>query len=359
MRKVVKYTMLLLNAIAILCLLGAFFAPMFDPEKIAFFSFWGLIMPYILIVNVFFILFWMLNARFYFLASLLIIILAWSTVKTSFPYHKTETEPSAKTFSIMSYNVRVFDRYNWTERENNVPEMLTFIKKQNADILCLQEFGSSRKGITENYILQALGSYPYHYIYYTDNSAQKSHRTGLAIFSKYPIVKRGMKGDKNLIKGCSIFADITIDNLTYRIINSHYESIRLTNKYDIIKGIDSDNYKSRIIDAVSSYQAVSKQHAIHSNEIIELIEATNAPIILCADMNNSPVSYSYHTLSHQLDDAYLTLGRGFGATYNGKYPFLRIDYIMHSPILRVSEYKRKRVKYSDHFPITATFAIGN
>ena len=48
-------------------------------------------------------------------------------------------------------------------------------------------------------------------------------------------------------------------------------------------------------------------------------------------------------------------GKGLGQTYNGKFPTLRIDYILHSPEFKINSFKTKEVNLSDHFPIVSTF----
>ena len=361
MKNVVKYIVLLFNFLAVLSLLGAFLAPMVNPEKVTFLAFWGLIMPYSLIINVFFIIFWVLKARLYFVISLLAIILSWSTTKTSFPYHRTEKVIGQEGIKVLSYNVRVFDRYNWSQEKNTVTDMLRFIKAQKADVICLQEFGTSKRsqdGVTERFIINSLGEFPYHYIHYAPNSITKRHQQGLAIFSKYPISAQGVVGDLNLRRGCTIYSDIKLKGDHLRIINSHFESIHFTNKYDIIEGIDGDNYKKRIKGAVKSINDAAIQHSNSVEDLASVINESAYPSILCADMNNTPVSYSYHQLSQNLQDAFLHQSTGFGATYNGLYPFLRIDYIFHSKSLPLIGYKRHKVRFSDHYPISAEFTFG-
>ncbi len=361
MKKLFRHIVLFINALAVLSLLGAFFAPMINPEKVPFLAFWGLIMPYSLIINLFFIVFWVLKARMYFVISLLAIMLSWSTIKTSFPYKRTEKTEAEKSLKVLSYNVRVFDRYQWSKEKNVVTEMLRFIKNQKADVLCFQEFGTSRSaqdGITENFILNALCEYPYHYIHYAPRSLEKRHQTGLAILSKHPIEERGHQGDANLSKGGSIYADILIKTETIRIVNAHFESIHFSDKYDIIKGIDGENYKTRIKGAAASVRQAAISHTSNANDVIYLHNSSPYPLILCADMNNTPVSYSYRKISKSMQDAFLHQGRGFGSTYNGLYPFLRIDFIFHDKTLPLLNYKREKVNYSDHYPLMAEFALG-
>ncbi len=359
MKKILKYIALFLNLIAILALLGAFVSPMINPEKMPVLAAWGLFMPYALIINILFIAYWVVKAKFYFVLSLLAILISWSTIKTSFPYHhksSSEEQYSGKPIKVLSYNVRLFNRYNWTKEDNTVTDMLHFIKNQSADIICLQEFGtSSKKGITETFIMNSLKEYPYHYI----PSVFKKHKQGLAILSKYPIVSSGTVGSLDQKYGGTIYTDIDVESFKMRVINAHFESIPIDSKYkyNIVEGMDSKNYWERIKGTVRSINVASEQHTTGASDIIKLVEETTTPVILCADMNSTPVSYSYHRINKYLEDAYLHYETGFGATYNGIYPFLRIDYIFHSKDINVKGYKRYRVKYSDHFPITTEFNV--
>lgn len=354
--KAIRLFIVLINIIAALALIAAFITPMVNPSRIPFLSFLGLIMPYIIIVNVLFVLFWSIKARLYFLISLITIIIAWSSIKTSFSYHNTHTEEkTVKGLSVMSYNVRVFDRYNWTNDKHNVSRMLSFIKEENPDVICMQEFGSSREGLTERFILNALGKYPYHYISYSEATRAAKHSQGLAILSKYPIYNKQTDSQIHLADGYTIYCNIKVDNTTYQVINAYFSPIRVINKYDFIARLDRKNYKNNVTNAINSMHQAAKEHVKHVQRIESIIEASNHPSILCADMNSSPISYSYHELSRHLNDAFLKYETGFGATYNGKYPFLRIDYILYSPELSLVSYERKKAKHSDHFPIIATF----
>lgn len=358
MNKVFKYILLTLNIIAVLGLLIAVSAPVISPVKVSFIAFVGLLLPYTLIINVLFIIFWILKARFYFMISLLTIVITWSTIRTSFSYTraKEDQETTSETFKVMSYNVRVFDRYHWTKNTSTASEMFKFIKSERPDIICIQEFGASKTGITESYVLNALGAYPYTYIHYIPNKENKKHITGLAIISKYPLSNTGLKGDPYMKGSSLVHADVKIENKKYTIYNAHFESLSVTNKADITRGLDKENYKDRFLDAIYSFNKTSKEHTEFSNTLTNLATTCNYPAIVCADMNNSPVSYSYKTIANALDDSYLEHGIGFGATYNGKYPFLRIDYIFHSTEIPLISYKRERVKYSDHFPIISEFS---
>lgn len=358
MSKIIKYILIFFNVVSALLLLSACLSPLVSPEKVPFLVFWGLIMPYTLILNVLFILYWLIKARFYFVISLLAIIISWNTIRTSFPYNNNSEKSNERGVRVMSYNVRVFDRYNWSKDKNNVSDMIKYIKDQKVDILCLQEFGvasSNQKGVTESFIINSFKEFPYRYIYYSSKSSGKSFRQGLAIFSRYPISNRNHKGDSYAKDGCCISADVDVKGRKLTVINSHFTSFDFSNKYDLIKGIDSENYKIRIKGAMKAINNTAKIHQVSAETINSIVENSPHSVVLCADMNNTPISYSYRLLSKKLDDAFLQNSTGFGSTYNGVYPFLRIDYIFHSKGLSLSKYTRDKVGYSDHFPVVAEF----
>ena len=77
------------------------------------------------------------------------------------------------------------------------------------------------------------------------------------------------------------------------------------------------------------------------------------PIILCGDFNDTPTSYTYKQLSEGLNDSFSNAGLGIGQTYNGKFPTLRIDYILHSPEFELNSFKTTDVNLSDHFLLLA------
>ena len=75
-------------------------------------------------------------------------------------------------------------------------------------------------------------------------------------------------------------------------------------------------------------------------------------VILCGDLNDTPVSYCYRQFNSLLDDAFIASGNGIGTTYIGEIPSNRIDYIFYSPALGSANFTTHEVDYSDHKPIS-------
>ncbi len=80
------------------------------------------------------------------------------------------------------------------------------------------------------------------------------------------------------------------------------------------------------------------------------------PVILCGDFNDPPFSYAYNTLSKDLNDTFIDEGKGTGATYIGKIPFFRIDFILYDKLLCIN-HEVINSKWSDHYPIMARLRV--
>ena len=86
--------------------------------------------------------------------------------------------------------------------------------------------------------------------------------------------------------------------------------------------------------------------------IANYIKQSPYPVIVMGDFNDTPVSYAYRRIRKGLYDAFRESGRGFGNTYAGELPSFRIDFIMYSDPYRSHDFKRTKMKSSDHYPIT-------
>jgi len=80
-----------------------------------------------------------------FLISIIIILAGWTfltrLIRIPFHFHKiTETsiQSNTKQLKILSFNVRAFNLYNWTNNLNTEQEIIDFLGSQKADVICLQ-----------------------------------------------------------------------------------------------------------------------------------------------------------------------------------------------------------------------------
>ena len=95
---------------------------------------------------------------------------------------------------VMSFNVRVFDLYMWTKEKTTRNKIFDFLKEENPDILCLQEFYHADvqhpkyEFKTLDTLVQFLSAKNYH-VYYTTTARENDH-WGLVTFSKFPIKQK-------------------------------------------------------------------------------------------------------------------------------------------------------------------------
>jgi endonuclease/exonuclease/phosphatase family metal-dependent hydrolase len=97
--------------------------------------------------------------------------------------------------------------------------------------------------------------------------------------------------------------------------------------------------------------------SIQADIVHDVMSNTPHPYFLCADLNDVPNSYTYFTVSDELQDAFLKKGTGIGRTFTALSPTLRIDYILADQRFVIDQYKRVTRKYSDHFMQVADLAL--
>lgn len=292
-------------------------------------------------------------------------LISWNVLSVIFGFNflkKNDLSKNKNEFTVMSYNVRLLDLYDWTGDKNNRKKMLGFIKEQSPDVLCLQEFYTKNgTGLDNIKAIKETGGYKY-----VETCALKEHRNrlwGSVIFSKYPIVENTNvlinEDDKNLIQEAIILRGSN----RIRVYNIHLHSNKLSPK-EIVWEKDEKVLKTAQNALESSKSVLSKlmrgykQRGSEANLSAFVIEENAAlPTIVCGDLNDLPSSYSYFNIRGELCDAFLERGRGIGPTYNGSVSFLRIDYLFFSQRLRLKAFEKMNVPYSDHFPLMGKFEL--
>ena len=76
-----------------------------------------------------------------FWANLIVLIIGINSIgKLVGNADKENVQEAKNTFSIMSYNVRLFNAYNWIKEEEVKDKIFDLFNQRNTDILCIQEF---------------------------------------------------------------------------------------------------------------------------------------------------------------------------------------------------------------------------
>jgi len=358
--------LLILNAIVGFCLISAYAAAFISPAKICIFAFFGLVYPVFLVLNLVFVLLWIIFWKKYVFFSIIIILLGWKQLTSLYPFRISGIKPETNNaISIFSYNVH---RLYGNEHAESIPEtrskVTEFLAKHRGDIICIQEFFAIGQDYTQTIsrFMKALDLPFYYYKNYRD-FWDKTKINAIATFSRFPIVNHG----QYRLEGKSYFAiytDIVYDYDTIRIYNLHLESIRFGDE-DIsfyshltTPGTETTPLKLGSQKIIWKLRKSFLSRAAQVDILVRDIKNCPYPIIICGDFNDTPFSYTYEQLVSNLHDSFKSAGYGiFGETYAGKFPAFRIDYILFSDFFSASGYRKFEVDLSDHYPIAAILNI--
>lgn len=361
----VSYLFLVLNIVMVLLLLSCYAVPYISPDKFWPVVFLGFAYPAILLINILFVVFWLLKLKVWLVISFIAILVGWSQVRAYINYSgDKETTGQTNCIRVMSFNVRYFDRYSWVNTENvqtrnNIFEL---INNESPDIICFQEFYSDLTpdfNTTDSLALVHGLSY-FHTAYALVKSKGRSY--GIATFSRYPIVHRDSHNFTNNIYNFAVITDIVVETDTFRVFNIHFESIRLSEEdrlfiNDLSRQVDTqEETVAKYRQIFSKIRFASSLRASQSKEIRTLVESSPYPVIICTDLNDTPSSYAYNQLTRNLKDAFVESGNGLGNTYIGFLPAFRIDYILYDPIFKSNSYRKIPDKLSDHYPVITNLA---
>ncbi len=252
---------------------------------------------------------------------------------------------------LLSFNVKGFEKVR--EDDQYSLEMIEWLEKDSAEIKCIQEF-YSRNDDPAMDIVGKMSEDGYN-IYLSDEQEKNYNKVeGLAIFTRYPIIKKGaLLLQENSGNNC-IYVDLKINKDTVRIYNVHLYSMRIP----LYAYKDPSNYESKLKSLIRKL----KNGAINrSREIDQLVRHTAQcpyPFIICGDFNDIPYSHNYLTMRKHFTNAFEEIGQGFGFSFNHKLFFLRIDHHFVSGGIYPLFYRVDRnIKQSDHFPTRGIYQL--
>ena len=300
------------------------------------------------------------------LISLLALALGYQSIGVFIAFHAPQTfqaNKSSKAVRVVSWNVA---RFIEMAQNNNVgsatrKKMLTLLREQHADVLCLQEFYTSENpGYYDNIrtIKKELG-FTYHYFPY-DRDGDHNYYSSI-IFSRYPIVDSAfVRYPRPSQPEVLLQADIDLGKDTVRVYTTHLQSQRFDKKdYERMEKIKSREdsmflYSIPILGKLKRGLVIRSQQA---DMVAQLRSNSPHPALLAADLNDVPNSYTYFRVRGTMQDAFLEKGYGLGRTFNGLSPTLRIDYILADPRFEVLQFKRVKKDYSDHYMLVADLSL--
>ncbi|WP_460504270.1 endonuclease/exonuclease/phosphatase family protein, partial [Hymenobacter agri] len=148
--------------------------------------------------------------------------------------HSSFFIPHSKSVSLLSANVRIFNVYSQLRDPDNASSknFIRWLAASPADVLCLQEYYNEPGGTRENGgVFQSearLGRGSGRHAFVSPSLTNRAGAEfGLAIFSRFPIVQRGVIPFGKLTQNHAMWADLARPHDTIRVFNVHFQSMSM------------------------------------------------------------------------------------------------------------------------------------
>ena len=302
------------------------------------------ILPLLIIADIVMMIYWLIRRRWHWA------VIPFITVLCCIPYSGTiyqfrsfdEQIKNKSGLMIATYNVA---RFNNETTGFIAQDILAQMKKQNVDVLCLQEYNdfSGDKKNSESYK---------DYFQYMAKG-----KDDMVIYSRHPI------SDSKTIEfeetnNSAMWADINVNGQLFRVVNVHLETtgvnrtLRSAAKLHV-QGTNIEN--NRLLRAIyGNYtwgMMIRAGQAVTVRNELQMHKDDDRSMIVCGDFNDVPYSYVYNTmLGNDLIDGFKECGSGWMYTYRGNKS-VRIDYIFHDQSVEGLTYYKQDLSYSDHYPV--------
>lgn len=271
-----------------------------------------------------------------------------------FSSENIEMESQDPTLKIVSYNVGRFSLAGSDSgidtRSQCVDSVFNFIKRQDADIVCLQEFYVKDLHKIKQYVSSRMKGYRVeYYMFPTKNGA-----FGNITLSRLPVTGKGkIKFEESA--NLALYTDHQVGDRRFRVYNCHFESynVSFTGMVRALFNADRDVFAETGSKMKRSITRRPKQ----VDKVFSDIESCPVESFVCGDFNDNPMSYTYYRMTRGRKDAFVESGSGFGATYARMWPMLRIDYVMVPDRFDALSCEIPRVDFSDHYPVVSVVEL--
>ena len=310
----------------------------------------GMVFPFFLIANLLILVAWLIFKWRRAWIPLAGFIVTLPAIRIYIPLH-FHHDPPAGSIKVISYNVAGYG-YD-KEKHNQQDSILAYLKRQGADIVCLQEDSYKQR--------DSVADFPdvFEYndtVHVIPMTPKQSNSVG--IHTRYPVVDKELLHIESKGNGAVAFY-LKIDNDTVIVINCHLESTHLTEndktQYgNMITGnLNTEDTKAEtrmLLGKLSTAMATRARQADVVHDYIE--HHRRYPIIVCGDFNDTPISYVRRTVARGLTDCYVESGSGLGVSYYPRGFYFRIDHMMCSEHFEPYNcHIDKSIKSSDHYPV--------
>lgn len=335
------------NVVTILTMLATGLAGYVNPAVSPWLTNAGLVFPIFLVVNLVFLLFWLMVKPLWALIPFLGMVICFKPIRNYMPLN-VPAEAPADAIKVLSYNVWGFGT---AKNSDSVYAVVRYIADTNADIVCLQEVSASTE------VQEQLDSLVYPKYAYRD-TLKNGAGGGVNIYSHYPIrSKEKIPYDSETNMSGAFVLDVNGEDVL--VINNHLEctglSLEERQKFkEMVKGEmgrhDARVESKRLIDQLGES---AKARAIQARAVASYIRMHAYQSIICmGDFNDGPLSYAHRVINNELTDCYIATGNGPGISYHLSGFYVRIDNVLCSDDWEPYDFHvDSHIGASDHYPM--------
>lgn len=341
-----RFVLLLAAGLLVVSYLSSYF----NPATAWFMTLFGLLYIPLLLLNALLLVWSLVRGSRAFVIPLLALIPSLFLVGKYYQFD-TPDPPQERGVRIISYNVGRFAMSpDGLSVQAATDSVTRFLRAQEADIICLQEVSAETAAELRPFLAASFPGYDIEYYVYQG----KSSCYGNVTLSRFPALDKG-----KIVFGQSanlaLFSDYDIKGTRLRIYNCHFQSynISLSGIFKSLKG----DYREAWHSAEQKMKNSLTLRPSQVDQVMTHIEDCPVAAFVVGDFNDNPMSYTYRRLIHGRHDTFVEAGQGFGATYAGLRPFLRIDYILCPKHLQVLSHTVARKGFSDHYPIISDIKL--
>lgn len=276
-------------------------------------------------------------------------LLGWGHLNSNFGFGGSNASLEKNEISVVNFNTRILSQVyfhkNKKEKAKQIKHFENWLSEHKTDVFLLQEISNNRIKL-----IQKVVNFP-HLI--------QPEGKRVAILSRYPVISSGVIEFKSA-SHLAVWADLKImKDKIIRFYTLHLKSSHLDR--DAIDAVAAGKVREKetwfgIWGLINVYKDHASARVTQSEKILAHIQTSPYPVVVGGDFNEPPTSYVYHQFNAQLKDAFRSAGSGFGSTYAGKIPLMKIDYLFYDPRLRILEHKIERKPFSDHYPVRTRLA---
>lgn len=231
-------------------------------------------------------------------------------------------ESTSHSLRLVSWNAEGFQL-----NKDTLQASATFIRNLHPDVICLQE--RPHDNLLHRDSISVVFGYPYRVF-----NSREDEVLNLAVYSRFPLSNMKEYYFPNSYNKV-LQIDLQYERRTIRLFNIHLQTTGMTPAFQ------GNNL-------LHTYQLNARERNRQAQLLAEAIASSPYPVILCGDLNDTPISYAYRKLADKLDDCFLETGNGWGGTYQPAHNLFRIDYTLCDPELNTSSYHLYSNRWSDH-----------